>query len=146
MIHVDAWLQNCMVHCVFTDFGCVMTNACHAELEYSQDGGCRKNANYVGSPATIEMLCWLFIYVRGCIKPSVKNKFSVHVIIRTDANHTTIGVFINCILNPPNSKKICKFLSVSVISIFKAAPWWQESPFFEMIQVTFCYTNQFSLK
>ena len=31
---VDARLQNCVVCC-----GCVMSDSCHAEREYPQDGG-----------------------------------------------------------------------------------------------------------
>ena len=41
---VDAWLQNYMVHCILRVIRCIMSDACHTEWEYPQDGGCRKKA------------------------------------------------------------------------------------------------------
>ena len=42
---VDMQLQNCMVRCILRPIGCVMSEVCHAEQEYPQDGGCDKKAD-----------------------------------------------------------------------------------------------------
>ena len=43
--HVDARLQNNMVHYVLNVTGCIMSDACHTERECPQDGGCGKRAD-----------------------------------------------------------------------------------------------------
>ena len=40
--HIDMPLQNFVVHFVLCVIGCIISNACHAEQEYQQDGGCSK--------------------------------------------------------------------------------------------------------
>ena len=42
---IDARLQKCVVHCVVRVTGCVLSNSCHAEQKYPQDGGHRKKAD-----------------------------------------------------------------------------------------------------
>ena len=43
--YVGVRLQNCVVHCVLSLIRCIISNACHAEQKYTQDGGCGKKAD-----------------------------------------------------------------------------------------------------
>ena len=55
---VEVQLQNCVVRCVLRVIGCEMSDACHAEREYPQDGGRGKKAD------------GLYTKLNSCVIPS----------------------------------------------------------------------------
>ena len=101
--HVEMRLQNCVVRCVLRIFWCVMSNACHWEQEYTQDGGHGKMADslywchcQLKIVQTVVEFCSLYTWLHGRTQVSIL-WLAKQMMLRALSNLPVVWNFCSCI-------------------------------------------------